>query len=63
MRLRAPSVPTTGIRDAEDLPAPVTIAQFAQGRTGPAALHACLDRQVARFVNSGGTDGKGERAQ
>ncbi len=63
VRRLAPSVPTTGIRDAEDLPALVEIAQFAEGRTGPAALHAYLDRQVARFVNSGGSDGQGERAQ
>ncbi|MFE9863072.1 hypothetical protein ACFYPZ_09975 [Streptomyces sp. NPDC005506] len=63
VRRLAPSVPTAGIRDAEDLPALVEIAQFTEGRTGPAALHAYLDRQVARFVNSGGTDGQGERAR
>ncbi|WP_411085461.1 hypothetical protein [Streptomyces sp. 061-3] len=34
MRRLAPSVPTTGIRDAEDLPALVEIAQFAEGVRG-----------------------------
>lgn len=63
VRRLAPSVPTAGIRDAEDLPALVEIAQFAEGRTGPAALHAYLDRQVARFVTVGGTDGQGEQAR
>ncbi|MFF3175152.1 hypothetical protein ACFVQ0_21310 [Streptomyces sp. NPDC057900] len=53
VRRLAPSVPTAGIRDAEDLPALVEIAQFSEGRTGPAALHAYLDRQVARFVTAG----------
>ncbi|WP_406449405.1 hypothetical protein OG782_09930 [Streptomyces sp. NBC_00876] len=46
------AVPTAGIRDAEDLPALVEIAQFSEGRTGPAELHAYLDRQVARFVTA-----------
>ncbi|NED12432.1 hypothetical protein [Streptomyces sp. SID9124] len=44
------SVPTAGIRDAEDLPALVEIAQFSEGRTGPAELYAYLDRRVARFT-------------
>ncbi|MEW1693342.1 hypothetical protein ACIQOF_04470 [Streptomyces sp. NPDC091265] len=52
VRRLSPSVPTAGIRDAEDLPALVEIAQFSEGRTGPAALHAYLDRQVARFVTA-----------
>ncbi|MFG2623787.1 hypothetical protein [Streptomyces sp. NPDC048473] len=52
VRRLAPGVPTAGIRDAEDLPALVEIAQFAEGRTGPAALYAYLDRQVARFMSS-----------
>ncbi|MEE1738406.1 hypothetical protein [Streptomyces sp. BE147] len=54
VRRLAPSVPTAGIRDAEDLPALVEIAQFAEGRTGPAELYRYLDRRVARFV-AGGT--------
>ncbi|WNI25143.1 hypothetical protein [Streptomyces sp. ITFR-16] len=53
VRRLSPSVPTAGIRDAEDLPALVEIAQFSEGRTGPAELHAYLDRQVARFVDDG----------
>ncbi|MGW2176902.1 hypothetical protein ACWCXX_02190 [Streptomyces sp. NPDC001732] len=55
VRRLAPSVPTAGIRDAEDLPTLVEIAQFAEGRTGAAALYAYLDRQVARFVAEGRT--------
>ncbi|MFC9246500.1 hypothetical protein ACFT7S_21655 [Streptomyces sp. NPDC057136] len=50
VRRLTPSVPTAGIRDAEDLPALVELAQFAEGRTGAAALYIYLDRQVARFV-------------
>lgn len=53
VRRLAPSVPTAGIRDAEDLPSLVEIARFSEGRTGPAALHAYLDRRVARFVTAG----------
>ncbi|WP_392669983.1 hypothetical protein [Streptomyces sp. LN785] len=60
VRRLAPGVPTAGIRDAEDLPALVEIARFAEGGTGAAALHAYLDRQVARFVT--GTD-QGERRE
>jgi hypothetical protein len=48
----APSVPTAGIRDAEDLPALVEIAQFAEGRTGLADLQAYLDRRVELFLRS-----------
>ncbi|MER5745641.1 hypothetical protein ABT097_20510 [Streptomyces sp. NPDC002225] len=55
VRRLAPEVPTAGIRDAEDLPALVELAGFAEGRTGAAALHAYLDRQVARFVHDGET--------
>ena len=51
VRRLSPSVPTAGIRDAEDLPALVEIAQFSEGRTGLAELYAYLDRQVARFVD------------
>ncbi|MET9659472.1 hypothetical protein [Streptomyces sp. NPDC006510] len=55
VRRLSPSVPTAGVRDAEDLPALVEIAGFAEGRTGAAALYAYLDRQVARFVSDDGT--------
>ncbi|MGW6742150.1 hypothetical protein ACWGDX_15735 [Streptomyces sp. NPDC055025] len=51
VRRLAPSVPTAGIRDAEDLPALVEIAQFAEGRTSLAELRAYLDRRVRRFVD------------
>ncbi|MFJ9684447.1 hypothetical protein ACIRRX_01990 [Streptomyces bacillaris] len=50
VRRLAAGVPTAGIRDAEDLPALVEIARFAEGRTGTAELHAYLDRRVARFT-------------
>ncbi|MFF5212905.1 hypothetical protein [Streptosporangium sp. NPDC000396] len=50
VRRLAPSVPTAGIRDAEDLPALVELAQFAQGRTGLAELRAHLAVRVARFL-------------
>ncbi|GGZ20853.1 hypothetical protein GCM10010387_12290 [Streptomyces inusitatus] len=50
VRRLAPSVPTAGVRDAEDLPALVEIAQFAEGRTGLAELQSYLDRRVERFV-------------
>ncbi|MEU8529548.1 hypothetical protein AB0C77_28765 [Streptomyces sp. NPDC048629] len=50
VRRLAPSVPTAGVRDAEDLPALVEIAQFAEGRTGLAELRAYLDRRVELFL-------------
>ncbi|MFF9864240.1 hypothetical protein ACF1G0_02245 [Streptomyces sp. NPDC013953] len=50
VRRLAPSVPTAGIRDAEDLPALVEIAQFAEGRTGLSDLQAYLDRRVELFL-------------
>ncbi|GGT63744.1 MULTISPECIES: hypothetical protein [Streptomyces] len=50
VRRLAPSVPTAGIRDAEDLAALVEIAQFAEGRTGFAELRAYLDRRVELFL-------------
>lgn len=50
VRLLAAGVPTAGIRDAEDLPALVEIARFAEGRTGAAELHAYLNRRVALFL-------------
>ncbi|MEU6006058.1 hypothetical protein [Streptomyces sp. NPDC047453] len=43
-------VPTAGIRDAEDLPALVEIAQFAEGRTDLADLTAYLDARAARLT-------------
>ncbi|MFI8816938.1 MULTISPECIES: hypothetical protein [unclassified Streptomyces] len=56
VRRLAPSVPTAGVRDAEDLPSLVEIAQFAEGRTGLGELYAYLDRQVARFLDGGAGD-------
>ncbi|MEO3973070.1 hypothetical protein [Streptomyces sp. CAU 1734] len=53
VRRLAPSVPTAGIRDAEDLAALVEIAQFAEGRTGLAELQSYLDRRVARLIGGG----------
>ncbi|GLF94034.1 hypothetical protein [Streptomyces yaizuensis] len=50
VRRLAPGVPTAGIRDAEDLPALVEIARFAEGRTGAAGLRAYLDRRTADFL-------------
>ncbi|MFE5620334.1 hypothetical protein [Streptomyces sp. NPDC056524] len=50
VRRLAPSVPTAGIRDAEDLAALVEIAQFAEGRMGLAELRAYLDRRVELFL-------------
>ncbi|MEU7277580.1 hypothetical protein AB0A69_02110 [Streptomyces sp. NPDC045431] len=50
VRRLAPSVPTAGIRDAEDLPALVEVAQFAEGRTGLAELRAYFDRRVELFL-------------
>ncbi|MDH6114396.1 hypothetical protein P3T34_006611 [Kitasatospora sp. MAP12-44] len=46
----APTVPTAGLRDAEDLPALVELAQFAEGRTGLAELTAYLDSRTAAFL-------------
>ncbi|MFB8089494.1 hypothetical protein [Streptomyces sp. NPDC055992] len=53
VRRLSASVPTAGIRDAEDLPALVEIARFSEGRTGAAELYAYLDRQAARFTGTG----------
>ncbi|MFJ8646517.1 hypothetical protein ACIRNI_10385 [Streptomyces sp. NPDC093546] len=52
VRRLAPSVPTAGIRDAEDLPALVEVAQFAEGRTGLAELRAYFDRRVELFLRA-----------
>ncbi|WP_329244265.1 hypothetical protein OG417_47495 [Actinoallomurus sp. NBC_01490] len=50
VRRLAPTVPTAGIRDAEDLVALAELARFAEGRTGLPALRAHLDRRVAAFL-------------
>jgi len=50
VRRLSASAPTAGIRDAEDLPALVEIAQFAEGRTGLAELRAYLDTRAARLT-------------
>lgn len=54
VRRLTPSVPTAGIRDAEDLPSLVEIAQFAEGRTGIEELLAYLDRRVELFLEGAG---------
>ncbi|SEG65438.1 hypothetical protein SAMN05444920_103733 [Nonomuraea solani] len=41
-------VPTAGIRDAEDLPALVELARFAEGRSGLGELRAYLEERAAR---------------
>ncbi|MEV0696381.1 hypothetical protein AB0I53_00455 [Saccharopolyspora sp. NPDC050389] len=43
------AVPAVGVRDAEDLPALVELAQFAEGRTGLAELTGYLDTRAARM--------------
>ncbi|MER8043157.1 hypothetical protein [Streptomyces sp. NPDC094032] len=53
VRRLAPGVPTAGIRDAEDLPALVEIARFAEGRERLAELRAYLDRRVELFLGEG----------
>ncbi|MBE1535699.1 hypothetical protein [Actinomadura algeriensis] len=50
VRRLAPTVPTAGIRDAEDLPTLVELARFAEGRVGLPALQAHLDERTARFL-------------
>ncbi|MEV5831394.1 hypothetical protein AB0L25_38090 [Spirillospora sp. NPDC052242] len=52
VRRLAPTVPTAGIRDAEDLPTLVELARFAEGRVGLARLQAHLDDRTARFLES-----------
>ncbi|MFF6774803.1 hypothetical protein ACFY8W_14750 [Streptomyces sp. NPDC012637] len=56
VRRLAPAVPTAGIRDAEDLPALVEIARFAEGREGLPALRAYLDRRVELFLDGTGNE-------
>jgi hypothetical protein len=53
VRRLAPTVPTAGIRDAEDLPTLVELARFAEGRAGIGDVRAYLDERVARFTGSG----------
>ncbi|MFC3982023.1 hypothetical protein [Streptosporangium jomthongense] len=50
VRRLAPTVPTAGIRDAENLLALVELAQFADGRTGLPELRAHLARRVEGFL-------------
>ncbi|MDL4770552.1 hypothetical protein [Actinomadura xylanilytica] len=50
VRRLAPSVPTAGVRDAEDLPALVELARFAEGRVGLDDLRGYFDEQAARFL-------------
>ncbi|MFF3074115.1 hypothetical protein ACFVSN_29420 [Kitasatospora sp. NPDC057904] len=53
VRRLAPTVPTAGLRDAEDLPALVEFARFAEGRTDLAELTAHLAACTARFLAAG----------
>ncbi|ROO84549.1 hypothetical protein EDD29_2076 [Actinocorallia herbida] len=50
VRRLAPTVPTAGIRDAENLPALAELARFAEGRTGITELNAHLAARVAAFL-------------
>ncbi|WP_395110792.1 hypothetical protein [Actinomadura sp. SCN-SB] len=50
VRRLAPGVPAAGIRDAEDLPALVELARFAEGRAGIDEVRAYLGERVARFT-------------
>lgn len=56
VRRLSAAVPTAGVRDAEDLPALVQLARFAEGRTGLTELRAHLDERVRRFL--GGETGR-----
>ncbi|MFI7126955.1 hypothetical protein ACIBQ1_14770 [Nonomuraea sp. NPDC050153] len=47
VRRLSPMVPTAGIRDAEDLPALVELARFAEGRTGLGELRTYLEDRAA----------------
>ncbi len=51
VRRLSATVPTAGIRDAEDLPALVELAQFAEGRTGLAELVTYMDTRAARMLS------------
>lgn len=50
VRRLAREVPTVGVRDAEDVPALVELAQFAEGRSRAAELWAHVDTRVRRFL-------------
>ncbi|MFJ5776871.1 hypothetical protein [Streptomyces sp. NPDC093094] len=52
VRRLSPAVPTAGVRDAEDLPALVELAQFAEGRTGLSELTAYMDSRAARLTGA-----------
>ncbi|MEV6973747.1 hypothetical protein [Kitasatospora sp. NPDC093806] len=54
VRRLAPTVPTAGLRDAEDLPALVEFARFAEGRTDLAELTAHLAARTERFLATAG---------
>ncbi|MBL1088835.1 MULTISPECIES: hypothetical protein [Streptomyces] len=54
VRRLSPVVPTAGVRDAEDLPALVQLARFAEGRTGFTELRAHLDERVRQFLAADG---------
>ncbi|SPF03141.1 hypothetical protein [Streptomyces sp. MA5143a] len=51
VRRLSPTVPTAGIRDAEDLPALVEVAQFAEGRTGLAELVTYMNTRAAHMLS------------
>ncbi|MFF7263488.1 hypothetical protein ACFZCL_24880 [Streptomyces sp. NPDC008159] len=51
VRRLSSTVPTAGIRDAEDLPALVELAQFAEGRTGLAELVTYMNTRAARMLS------------
>ncbi|WP_371785613.1 hypothetical protein [Streptosporangium subroseum] len=55
VRRLAPTVPTAGIRDAENLVALVELARFAEGRTGLFELRAHLARRIEEFLREDGT--------
>ncbi|MEU6247442.1 hypothetical protein [Glycomyces sp. NPDC047010] len=50
VRRLAPSVPTAGVRDAEDLPELIAFARFGDGRAGLGELRAAVDARVARWL-------------
>ncbi|WP_042408097.1 hypothetical protein [Streptacidiphilus carbonis] len=50
VRRLSPTVPTAGVRDAEDLPALVELAAFADGRTGLPELTRHLEARTAQFT-------------
>jgi hypothetical protein len=50
VRRLAASVPTAGVRDAEDLPELVAFARFAAGRSGLPELRTHIDARVARWL-------------